>query len=301
MELNLQQPTPRRIAAAPPGRGRRPRPEVNINSDYVRKLLEEARLTERDETLLKYLDELPVLTARQIKRLLWTNSTTSNLNRRLRALYDYHLLDRVRMINKQHGITYTLGKAGRLWLHGEQTRSSRAPQVNVPRLSHDLVMAEVIVRLIEELRQRDPTGRQYRLEWAGPDNSRFIHQDKVIVAADGRLRISTGSARQTFLLEIDMSTERAGAFQSKVKRYHQAYTRPGLRDEHNTLAVVLVVTTVPRRVDLLAEVIAGVQQAANIPLAWALAPLSNLPQFYSQPWTIVKQGKIQTQLLADIT
>lgn len=304
MELSLQQLPPRRITTAPAGRGWRARPEITVNNDYVRKLLEESRLTERDETLLKYLDELAVLSAQQIKRLLWANSTPSNMHRRLRALYDYHLVDRVRMLDKQHGITYALGKAGRLWLHGtERARGSSAPRVNVQLLAHDLTVAEVVVRLTEDLRRRDPSGEKLRLEWMGEEKARFIFKDRVIVEPDGRLRVWIQSKHQTFLLEVDMGSERAAAFQAKIQRYHQAYVQPGLRDEHNILSIIMVVAPGPERVERLAEIIAGYQkQAKEIDLMWALAALPNLAGglYGNQHWTVVKYGQVETRRLAEL-
>lgn len=304
MELSLQQTPPRRIVTSPPGRGWRARPEIAVNNDYVRKLLEESRLTERDETLLKYLDELTVLSAQQIKRLLWTNSTHSNMHRRLRALYDYHLVDRVRMLDKQHGITYTLGKAGRLWLHGtERIRGGGAPQVNVQLLAHDLTIAEVIVRLIEDLRWRDPSGEKLRLEWMGEEKARFVYKEKVIVEPDGRLRVWTQSKHQTFLLEVDMGSERAAAFQAKIQRYHHAYAQPGLRDEYNVLSIIMVITPSGKRAEQLAEIIVGYQkQAKEIDLVWVLAALPDLAEglYGNQQWTVVKHGQVETRRLAEL-
>jgi len=127
---------------------------VTVNADYVRRLLEERRLTERDELLLKYLDEVGVLTSRQIKQLLWSEASWAGMHRRLRKLYDYYLLDRARMLNKKEGITYVLGKAGRIWLHGGAW-GGEAPRVNARMLAHELGVSETLVQVRQEFEDID--------------------------------------------------------------------------------------------------------------------------------------------------
>ena len=271
MELQIQKPSHRRITTSPPGRGWKPRQDVTVNTEYVRKLLEENRLTERDETLLRYLDNLPILSSRQIKRLLWPDTSPSNMHRRLRQLFEYHLVDRVRMLSKEEGITYTLGKAGRIWLHGE-ARGTPAPVVNVNTLAHDLAIAEVLVLLTEELRQATPnTLLKLRLEWLSEARARIVHKDKVLLEPDGLIRIWANQEYRAYLLEVDMGTERKAAFEAKVKRYQRAFQKTGLQDEYGTTPSIFVATTTLQRAKGLAEIIAGQfepQRKTNL-LWWA--------------------------------
>ena len=58
---NLQIPQPNRIGIAPAGRGWKARPEILVNADYVHSLLEENRITERDESLMRYLAQVNIL------------------------------------------------------------------------------------------------------------------------------------------------------------------------------------------------------------------------------------------------
>jgi len=291
VELNLNPPNPQRISVSPPGRGWRARPEVTVNTDYVRTLLEQSRLTERDETLLKWLDELPVLSSRQIKRLFWPDTSVSNMHRRLRALYDYHLLDRVRMLNKTEGITYTLGKAGRLWLYGEQ-RGGNPPRINLNQLAHDLTIAEVAMLFVEDLRLLNHSEQRISLNWVGEKKARIVHRDKVIIEPDSRVCITVnGEGSQLFFIEIDRGTERAAAFSAKIRRYHEANKEPGLKGETDQNPIIMVVTNTPERVQKLAELIAS----SNNHLVWALQYLDNLKEngiYHKQRWTMVKKDKI---------
>jgi len=297
MEIKLAPPKPARITTSPPGRGLKARPEVNVNPDYVRTLLEQNRLTERDEYFLRWLDELAVMSSRQIKSMFWAGTTASNMSRRLRALYDYHLVDRVRMLKKADGITYCLGKAGRLWLHGEQ-RGGNPPRVNVALLAHDLAVSETAVTLVTELRQRDPAGQKFGLSWVGESKARFV-KDEHVLEPDARIRLNIVNSQkyQWYLLEMDMDTERAAAFERKVKRYHNF--APALRDENKQLPIVLVITPTPARVETLSRVIAG--QPGS--LTWALNTLPAITEkgFYGQQlWTVVRRDQVSSSKLWDL-
>ncbi len=296
MELILGLPTPHRISVSPPGRGWRARPKVTVNTDYIRTLLEQSRLTERDETLLKWLDELPVLSSRQIKRLFWSGTTVSNMHRRLRALYDYHLLDRVRMLNKTEGITYALGKAGWLWLHGEQ-RGSNPPRVNLNQLARDLTIAEVAMLFVEDLRSLNHSDQRINLNWGGENKARIVHRDKVIVEPASRVLITTnGEVHQLFFIEIDQGTERTAAFSAKIRRYHEANKYPSFKGNTNKTPVIMIVTNTPERVQTLARLIAS----SDNHLVWALHHLEALKEngiYHKQHWTMVKRDKIETRAL----
>lgn len=294
MELSLTPPNPNRISVSPPGRGWRARPEIVVNADYVRGLLEQNRLTERDEQVLHYLNELPLLSSRQIKRLFWPGTTTSNMHRRLRALYDYHLLDRVRMLDKAEGITYALGKAGQIWLNSS-VRGGSAPRVNIRQLRHDLVIAEVVTLMVEGLRLAAESVQSvnFGLEFVGEARARVIHQTKTVVEPDARLRISAGKDRQTFLLEVDNNTERAAAFNLKLRRYHQASIAPGLIDSDRQAIVMLVAPSAERMAGL-TNLIATAQAQHHHKLAWLLADLPALRQstvFGTGIWRLVRAGK----------
>jgi hypothetical protein len=296
MSLNFQIPKPKRITTAPAGRGWKRRPDVVVNPDYVRKLLEEHRMTERDETLVKYLSKVVVLSSRQIKRLLWPSLSDSNMHRRLRELYDYHVLDRTRMLSKTEGITYTLGKAGRIWLYGE-ARGGNLPQVNVNQLAHDLALAEVLVLLVETLRGLDPDGRRgIAWDWWNEAETRVLKDERVILEPDALFRIgSQKTAWVNFYLEIDRGTERGRAFVEKIKRYHLAFRMGMWQEDFDKFPFVLIVTTSEERAANLAQRIASFQQSHDrAKITWALASLSALQTegIFQVAWHLVQGDQI---------
>jgi hypothetical protein len=218
------------------------------------------------------------------------------MHRRLRALYDYHLLDRVRMVSKAEGITYTLGKAGRLWL-GEAQRGGSPPRVNVRQIAHDLAVSEVATQFVLNLRQFDQNGNLYQFNWQGEAGARIIDKDKVVLEPDARARLSfkKGDQYQHYLIEVDMNTERAAAFKAKIERYHRAHNRPGLKDKNGQLPLVLVITPTPERTQVLTQLISE----SGGPLVWALNHLPALVEHgvYSQPWTMIYRGQATLERL----
>lgn len=309
MEFFNERPSKARIVTSPPGRGWKRRKEITVNPEYVRTLLEQARLTERDEALMRYLSSLTVLSAQQIYRLLWFDSKFSNMSRRLRQLFDYHLVDRVRMINKADGIVYALGKAGRLWL-GE-ARGGDGPRVNVGLISHELDLSEVLVLIQEELRWAgDECELRASIEWANEAECRVTStKGKAMVEPDAWTKLTGQGWNFAFYLEVDRNTEGPAAFGGKVTRYLNACRHGGLRKISQTPGVV-VVTTSDERADRLAELIAAQQykiwtdhkqlpkQAQATPpalLNWFVVTLLDLQRhgFFSDEkiWRIVVPGQ----------
>jgi hypothetical protein len=296
VEVSLKEVLPKRIATSPPGRGWKPRPEQVVNTEYVRKLLEQHRMTERDEALLRYLDGLPILSSRQIKRLLWFDTSPSNMHRRLRQLYEYYLVDRVRMINKTEGITYTMGRAGRIWLHGE-ARGTPAPVVNLKTLNHDLAVAEMLVLLTEELREATlKCPLKLRLEWLGEARARIVHKEQVLLEPDGLIRIWGDREYRHYMLEMDMGTERKAAFTAKIKRYQRAYIRTSLKDEYGHTPNVMIVTTTMGRAKHLAQVIAGQHETQRpLNIEWLITTLAEVVEkgiYDGGQWYSVRNDQI---------
>jgi hypothetical protein len=298
MDIILRDVSRKRITTSPAGRGWKPRPEVVVNSEYVKKLLEENRLTERDEILFKYLDTLPVLSSRQIHRLLWYDSTTSNMHRRLRQLYDYHLLDRVRMIDKAEGITYTLGKAARIWLHGE-ARGGSAPVVNVKTLRHDLTVSEILVLLTEEIRIGNPK-HTVSLQWYGEHQIRVIDRDRVLVEPDALGEMHIGRTPSTmFYLELDMGTERKAALERKLNRYYQAARAKRLKHKGLNIYDVFFITPTEARAKNVASIIADYRpkpaRSETPPITWIIGNLDSMKRhgFYRKNrWVAVLRNEI---------
>lgn len=296
MTLQFQIPHPKRISTAPAGKGWKRRPEIIANPEYVKKLFEEHRLTERDEALVKFLAKIGILSSRQIKRLIFTDLSTSNMQRRLRELYDYHVLDRTRMLSKEEGITYALGKAGRIWAVGENRMV--APRLDVNLLDHDLGRAEVFTLLVEALRKLDPDGSQHlEWDWWSEDEARVINKNKVVLEPDGLFQVRTLLTQwANFYVEIDRGTERGQAFIEKIKRYEQAYRVGNWQKTFGDFPLVLIVTTSRERASNLAKQIATTKPEGDKAnkIIWALAPLSALQAdgIFGTDWQLVEKGQI---------
>ena len=291
---NLHIPQPKRISIAPAGRGWKPRPEILVNADYVHSLLEENRITERDESLMRYLDQVNVLSARQIKRLLWPDKSLSRMQRRLRELYNYYILDRTRMLNKREGITYALGKAGIIWLHGE-ARGRSGPLVNARLLAHELMIAEVMVLLVEELRRADPKrALGVEFDWRNEDAARVLsRKGAVLLEPDAFFRVRSQHIQwAAFYLEVDRSTERGNAFDKKVRRYHDAFQSSSWKGEFEEYPVILIVTrSEERAVNLARRVVEAQKHSRWRSLTWGITPLPALIQkgVFGADW-LVAQG-----------
>lgn len=161
-----------------------------------------SRLTERDRTLLRLLDEHRVLTSNQIAELL----PYPNLNRaqrRLLALWHWHVLDRFRHPAANGALTgwrYTLGVAG----HGvlAAMRGLAPPRPNSvreqvlrlatdPRLAHLLGINDVFAALSKHARGSDEA--ELRL-WHGEraaatDCGGLARPDALIVYRDHGLQL----------------------------------------------------------------------------------------------------------------
>ncbi|ASR39409.1 hypothetical protein BAY61_18100 [Prauserella marina] len=125
-----------------------------------------SRLTERDRTLLRLLDEHRVLTSTQIADLL-PYPSLNRAQRRLLQLWHWHVLDRFRHPSANGTLTgwrYTLGVAG----HGvlAATRGLTPPRPNSvreqvlrlatnPRLAHLLGINDVVAALSAHVRTSD--------------------------------------------------------------------------------------------------------------------------------------------------
>jgi len=294
---NLQIPQPNRISIAPAGRGWKARPEIPVNADYVHSLLEENRITERDEALMRYLAQTNVLSSRQIKRLLWPDKSLSRMQRRLRELYNYHILDRTRMLNKTEGITYTLGKAGIIWLHGD-ARGRSGPLVNARLLAHELMISEVMVLLVEELRRADPKGALgIEFEWRNENAARVLNRKgTVILEPDAFFRARSRYIQwASFYLEVDRSTERGNAFGKKVRRYHHAFQSANWKEAFEDYPVILIVTRSQERAVNLARRVVDLQTHSRWrSLTWGMTLLSAITQkgVFGADWLVVQGDEL---------
>ncbi len=314
-------PQPKRLTTAPIAKPREI-PASSVNADFVRMLLENRRLTERDLEVIEYFSTVSLLTSSMLKRLAWPDRSWSNLLRRLRQLYDIHILNREVMIEPGRwvggGITYSIGKAALLLLN-ERVHRSAVPVVNQQTILHDLHVGEFFVQLMEEIRSFDSEA-QYGLtfNWDNSVNARiYVDGDKsgvsqkedkrpahlrkdILVEPDAAFELIGPGKRMKFQFEMDMGTENSSAFIKKVSRYHSAFlrVRPKMIGEQD-MGLVLVVTTSPHRARNLAEAVASElpvrvgNRAADAWLFTSMADISPNGIFHGAEFLRVTPKKVE--------
>ena len=198
----------------------------------------QGRLTERDERLLEYLHEVNVLSLDQVQRLLWSGAKLVTAYQRLRFLLNHYLLNAARV--PRAGMTawgllvskvYALGPAGQLWLKEEVSSSHVTRHLKRDQVLHDLLVAELCVRLTEATLRR---GEAWSLAWAGERAASFYPREGEgpALAPDGLGMVRQQRANKTatlpFLIEVDASREAHGRPSSdwgrKIIGYDRFYT-----------------------------------------------------------------------------
>jgi len=199
-------------------------------------LIEQGRITNRDEQLLEYLAELNVLSLDQIRRLLWPQAREATAYNRLYFLARHYLLSRARIPAgemKEWGLpvrtVYSLGPGGWLWLRQEVNQSLASRHLRREQVLHDLLNAEIYVRLVEAARAR---GAAWSVTWAGEAAASCYvsNRDKSpLLVPDGLgvIRQQRGDqvAVLPFFIELDRSREAHGRPSSDWGRKVHGYDR----------------------------------------------------------------------------
>jgi hypothetical protein len=193
------------------------------------------RITERDEQLLEYLRELNALSLDQVRRLLWPDAKAVTAYQRLHRLQKHHLVGgaRVPRTGMQAwglavGKVYTLDVGGRMWLREEVNPRQPARYLRRDQVLHDLLVAEVLVRLTEAVRRR---GEGWSLAWAGERAAGFYEKggDAPLIAPDGlavvRQQRGDKTAALPLFVELDASREAHGRLSSDWGRKLVGYDR----------------------------------------------------------------------------
>lgn len=257
---------------SPVGASRRPavRPEMV--------LLLSQTLTERDWKVLKSVNQLRLMTARQIERLhFWDLKEASRpvVRRRvLKRLSDAHVIIALprRIGGNQRGsqqAMFALDAAGAQLL--EQRENYKNPQprnLTVPGAlyyQHRIAVSEIFVRLQEMVRatqellwvdeyQAEPEC-WWPYEYAEPERGRDGRPEK-FVKPDAYLRADLRDAVwEHFWIEVDRGTESIGRVREKVELYAKISQDYRARKPHGNMPTILIITTTERRRDSLRKAI----------------------------------------------
>ncbi len=288
----------RSVSTSPPGRGRRARPKVQLNADYLRQLQESGQVTQRDEQALQTLEVMTVASADQLARLYWPSHDSAS--HRLRQLYDRYLIDRaeyqsdrMRDLQLLPSLVYTLGRAGVKWLNLLDGRKRRYGLLPRHIILHNLVVTEIMVLFTESARRMP----QLSLDWLGEARVRVTEpvknqatKRKVVLEPDGMVRFKYGAdITHRFFVECDLGTESHRAFDRKVKRYQEYFQSGHWRQFGlDQFPRILTVTTSKTRVANLVDTI----RQANSPVFWLVTDFATLRATpLESPWHGARAGK----------
>jgi hypothetical protein len=230
ISTQVQATTPHKIYATIPDRNLDRRALMQT----LRGLVSRGSFTERDERVLEYLRELYVLSLDHVQRLLWPGAKRVTAYNRLHHLQKHHLVGGARVPRAgmaEWGLVvckvYTLGEGGRLWLK-EEVDNRWAAHLRRDQVLHDLLVAEVVVRLTEAAHRR---GAAWSTSWAGERAASFYERqgNKPIASPDGLaiIRQTRGgkSAAMPLFVELDASREAHGRPSSDWGRKIIGYDR----------------------------------------------------------------------------
>lgn len=210
--------------------------DLQVLQAAIDQLARTGRVTDRDERLLELLREVSVLSLDQVRRLLWSGAREKTAYDRLSFLLKQHLLASARVPRsgmKKWGLpvrkVYALGPGGRLWLREEVGNGYVPRYLKRNQVLHDLLAAEVFVRLSESVFRRGPA---WSLSWAGERMSSYFERNDLapIIAPDGlgvvRQQRGDGSlASLPFFIEMDAGREAHGRLSSDWGRKVVGYDR----------------------------------------------------------------------------
>jgi len=285
--------------------------DVKLVEAKLAELTEAGRITERDESLLEHLREFSVLSLDQVHRLLWPDTLERVAYNRLYALSKYYLVGGARvpsaeMVSWKLPVrkVYTLGAGGWGWILGQVSKSSSVSHLRRDQVIHDLLVAEIYVRVWEAIRRRSTEDEEWDVAWAGekaascygPNNSLILSPDGLAIVK--QQRDEHRSAMLPFFIELDKSREAHGRPSSdwghKVGGYDFFFsnswkTHPQLT-ECPSFPWVLVITHGQQRLSNLAQSILQHRKTPVIYFMGLWEDVIGADDFMTAPiWLVVTQ------------
>jgi hypothetical protein len=245
--------TTNRMGIVPPPRlRRRDRSPRTLTEAHAVSVLKSGRLTERDLKVVDTVWKLGAMTSAQIRRLAY--HTLSNeacarrvVNRRLRFLYEEHVLDRI-ILSLNSLPVYVLDEQGARviqMLHQAQGRkeirwSPRSVGESILFMDHRLGVAEFMVSLTEATRRQGGS-----LQWTGEAMLNLSKRDGTSFRPDGGGIIKmTDSQFLQFFFEWDRGQETLKTIAGKIRNYLDFFNRPeAWKSRCAAFPALLIVTT----------------------------------------------------------
>lgn len=186
----------------------------------VRRRGREARLSPRDEALLRALARFRIARTSDLADLVFGGTRRDTAARRLRSLYDARYLDVIAGDRAAENV-YTLGDRGREWARSHDVAVGRRPR----ETAHHLAVVRVWVSLALAVHECP----DLRLHLVRPDWELRGHALTVVPDAMVELRVSWGrQVDQLFRIcvEVDRGTEPLATIREKLRGYVLSSLRP---------------------------------------------------------------------------
>jgi hypothetical protein len=205
-------------------------------------------LSERETTVLLWVDDFRFMTAQQIERLHFSShasdGTAARIRRRvLERLTAARLLTRTERViggvrGGSAGFVYGIGPVGHRLLHDDGSRG-RWEEPSLTFLDHTLAIAEVAVTITEhervggcEVLDLQPEPGCWRRFSRGLAGREVLKPDLFVSVAEGEYE-------HRWFIEVDRGTETARALRDKCEVYEE-YRRSGIEQEmHDIFPKVL--------------------------------------------------------------
>ncbi len=249
----------------------------------------EARLTERDNAVLKSVSGLRFMSGAQLARMHFDGADPRTARRALLRLVGLDVLARLPRVvggvrSGSGGFVYHLGLAGyrvameRGWQPMRRRRRSLVPGTLF--LAHSLQVAELHTLLIEA----DRSGRLELLELAAePACWQSLAGNRGQVATlkpDSFGRFGIGDFEDSYWFEVDMGTEGGGAIDRQLRRYLDFQSSGRIQAERGVFPRVLWLTPDAERAAVIGECIkqlpkTGREPFTAAPFAGVIATLTN--------------------------
>ncbi len=241
-------------------------------------------INDRDKNLMTWLAAVKIATEPQLARHFWPQTAPAAARRRVQQLTaKYRLLvplevepDAMQARGLTPGPVYELSPLGRDWVR-KVAGHDPGYQSKPAQYLHDLLVAEISVRLAEAAFRRGPG---WHSDWFGEPVIRPFAPPGLLPDGLGHLRRSDGSTELAFFLELDASRESHGRPSSQIgrkigdyNRYAKNWTRrpgPALLPH---FPPILFITHGAQRLANLAEAIRGHR---HWPVPYALTQIEAL-------------------------
>lgn len=224
-----------------------------------------ARLSERDQAILRTLSKYKVATTQQLQRLHFYQGTpladARQSRRVLRRLAEWRTVARLeRSIGGARagsaGQVWALDVAGQRLLSMEDGRPRRPWTPGLPFLAHTLAITELGVRLAEWQRRASQEATvEFITEPSCWRNFTFGHGGAAILKPDGLVRIQTEQFDTATFIEVDRGTCAAGTLARKADTYRHYWLTGREQAASDFFPQVLWLVPADRRHQQLVEVL----------------------------------------------